>query len=142
MKARGFTLIELMIVVAIVAILSAVAYPSYVDYVRRGKIVDALASLSQHRTQMEQYFQDNRNYGTAGGTCPITLTISSSFAFTCSVGTPNTTYTVVAESSAGGVTPVAGDYRYTISESNSKSTTKFKGATVTKSCWLIRGSEC
>src|SRR5690606_1858627 len=59
---RGFTLIELMITVAIIAILAAVAVPSYQDYVRRGKVTEATATLAQFRIKMEQYFQDNQTY--------------------------------------------------------------------------------
>ena len=50
----GFTLIELMIVVAIVGILSAVAYPSYTEYVRRGHRADARAGLLQAQQWLER----------------------------------------------------------------------------------------
>ncbi len=66
---RGFTLIELMIIVAIVSILAAVALPAYGDYVRRGQLPEAFAGMSDLRVKMEQYYQDNRNYGTNGGNC-------------------------------------------------------------------------
>ena len=61
-KQSGFTLIELMIVVAIVGILATIAYPSYTDYVIRGRIPDATSGLAAKRVQMEQFFQDNRTY--------------------------------------------------------------------------------
>ena len=61
---RGFTLIEVVIVVSIIAILSAVAYPSYRDYLRRGQLADATNGLSVMRAQMERHFQDNRSYAT------------------------------------------------------------------------------
>jgi type IV pilus assembly protein PilE len=60
---RGFTLIEVMIVVAIVAILSSVAYPAYTDYVRRGQLQEAFTNLANYRIQMEQYYQDNGHHG-------------------------------------------------------------------------------
>ncbi|MDH1519026.1 prepilin-type N-terminal cleavage/methylation domain-containing protein [Acinetobacter johnsonii] len=52
---KGFTLIELMIVVAVIAILAAVAYPSYQEYVRRTKRVDMQASLMQIADQIQRY---------------------------------------------------------------------------------------
>ena len=64
-RSRGFTLIELMIAVAIVAILAAIAIPSYTEYVRRGRVTEAFAALSGMRVKMEQYFQDNRTYADA-----------------------------------------------------------------------------
>jgi type IV pilus assembly protein PilE len=143
MKNKGFTLIELMITVAIVGILAAVALPAYNNYSNRGKITDALAALGDYRVKMEQYFQDNRNYGTANAACPVALAASTYFTYSCTVGaaTPTVSYTATATSIAG-VGRTAGDYAYTIDEANAKGTTKFKGAAVTKTCWLIRGSEC
>ena len=61
-SATGFTLIEVMITVAIIAILAAVAIPSYTDYITRSKIQEATSSLLAMRTKMEQYFQDQRTY--------------------------------------------------------------------------------
>lgn len=142
MNTKGFTLIEVMVVVAIIAILASVALPSYENYVRRGKIVDATAGLSQHRVQMEQFFQDNRNYGTAGAACSPAVPVSDYFTFTCTVGNPNTTFITTASSKAGRMTASANSYVYTINETNTKATTAFPGKSGTASCWLVRGSEC
>src|SRR5215510_10547226 len=60
----GFTLIEVMITAAVIAILAAVALPSYIDYLTRGKLVEARTNLSDMRTRLEQYFLDNRAYPT------------------------------------------------------------------------------
>lgn len=132
----GFTLVELMIVVAIIGILSAVAVPAYTDYVRRGQIPDATSALADARIKLEQYYQDNRSYGAtdcAGGTLPTT---AGKFTISCTSG--GQTYTVTATGSSGA----AVGHVYTLNQANVQKTTKFKGAVVDKSCWLIKGSEC
>lgn len=147
MKRNGFTLIELMIVLAVIGILAAVAMPSYTSYLARGKIIDAVAALADYRVKMEQYFQDNRNYGSASASCPVVVADSKNFTYTCLVGsaTPTVTYTATATSIAGSLGSASGDYTYTVDQANTKSTTKFKGTSYSagsKNCWLIRGDEC
>ena len=55
------------VTVAIVAILTAVAYPSYVDYIRRGQLPEGMTNLSDFRVKLEQYYQDHRGYGALEG---------------------------------------------------------------------------
>lgn len=93
---RGFTLIELMITVAVVAVLAAVALPAYNDYTTRSKFTEAHGMLADLRVKMEQYYMDNRRYSTTtgGGTCGIpggnSPTASAKyFTYTCASSNPN-----------------------------------------------------
>ena len=67
----GFTLIELMIVVVIVGILSAIAYPAYTSYVLRTRRSDAFAALAQDQTILERCYAQNFAYNNAA--CPTSF---------------------------------------------------------------------
>jgi type IV pilus assembly protein PilE len=127
--AKGFTLIEVMVVVVIVAILAAVALPSYNDYVKRGKIQEATSQLLSMRTKIELYFQDQRSYlgACAAGTVAPLPTGLKYFTVTCPTLTAST-YTVQAAGGvAGGDQSMVG-FTYTINEGNNRSTTAVPSA--------------
>ena len=136
-RPRGFTLIELMIVVVIVAILAAIAIPSYSDYVRRSRITEAVAVLSGMRVKMEQYFQDNRTYAGAclGGTVAAlpNFDATSNFAFDCPTRSA-TNYVVRAQ----GQNSMTG-FTYTIDDQNARATTSVPADWIrTANCWVLK----
>lgn len=143
---RGFSLIELMVVVAVVGILSVIAMPAYTDYVIRGKIPDATSTLASKRVQLEQFFQDNQKY-TGAPACNLDTTTSLYFDFECKnsagvVELTDTTYQLYAK----GKGSMAG-FVYDIDQSNAKDTdaapTGWAAAAMPKACWITKkGGVC
>jgi type IV pilus assembly protein PilE len=149
----GFSLVELMIVVAIISILAAIAVPNYRGYVTRSQISEATANLMTYKTRMEVYYQDNRSYSnppvTGVPTCgvqPAALgSVSRFFTLTCRTidagGANNDQRFVITATGSGG--NVNGTHTYTINEQNQRTTTLFNGvAQAGKNCWLSNGGEC
>ena len=99
-KQKAFTLIELMVTVAIIGILASIAYPSYRDSVMKSRRADAQGALLAYANSMERYFTVNNTYLTVSstvvaptnaGTTYYTIAISTSPAATASTYTINAT---------------------------------------------------
>ncbi len=142
-RKNGFTLIELMIVVAIVGILAAIALPMYGDYIRRARAAEAVSRLAESRVRMEQFFQDRRTYENSceAGTIAPKPEDTKSFTLACPSRTA-TGYTITAT----GHGNMAG-FTYTLTvgggETRSTTITGVPGWTGSTSCWVVqKGGQC
>jgi type IV pilus assembly protein PilE len=134
--ARGFTLIEVMITVAIVAILSAIAMPAYNAYVQRSRIPPGLEALTSLATRLEQRYQDTGSYAN-GDACGATLPTASNFTISCVLSDEGQGFTATATGNGA----VEG-YAYTINHRGVRRTTAHpKGAPETD-CWSLKGGVC
>jgi type IV pilus assembly protein PilE len=142
----GFTLIEVMITVAIVAILAMVAMPSYRDYILRGHLADASNGLATMRAQMERHFQDNRSYATVGSfvtPCDSTTAAAgrtfNNFVVTCDGAPTATAFTLQAVGSGA-----ASGFTFKVTQSDVRSTTAAPaGWNTSTTCWVLKkGATC
>ena len=147
--ATGFTLIEMMIVVAIIGILSAIAIPQYQDYTARARVTEAVSGLAAARTQIEQFYQDNRTYvgwrqtnnPAAGRLAALKKSGTSFFDFTVSAEAADS-YTIQAV----GIGSMEG-LTYTVNQNNVRTTTvaglaAAAGWTASANCWRTNKTGC
>jgi type IV pilus assembly protein PilE len=142
LQARGFTMIELMIVVAIVAILAAIALPNYADYVKRSKIIAATSALADARQRTEQDFLDSRTYANCNAAATEAGKSVKAFTITCPLPAVST-YTLQADGvAAEGMT----GFQFQITETGAKTTSGVPSGWNKPSpndCWAVRKSgEC
>jgi type IV pilus assembly protein PilE len=101
---RGFTLMELMIVVAIIGLLAAVGYPAYTNAVKKGQRADAIDSLLTLASSMEEYYMVNDTYKNATIANTIGSATSSEGYYTVSINTQDDFYYKVKAVAVNGDT--------------------------------------
>ena len=140
---RGFTIIEIMIVVVMIAILASIAIPSYTQYVLRAKIQEATSTLLAQRVKMEQFFQDSRTY--AGATAGNSDTgTSKNFDFNTTGGGADTRTATGYTRFAVGKGSMTG-FTYQVDQANVKksSVTGVSGWSGSDTCWVTKqGGQC
>ncbi len=128
--ARGFSLIELMIVVAMIGILTTIAIPAYNRYIERARATEAINTLASQGVIMEQDFQDNGRF-----TCNQASWTSTHFSFACAVQNNGNGFTLTASGTAA-----MSQYRYSLDGTGNRVTLSHPIST--GNCWKVSGSEC
>lgn len=131
----GFTLIELMVVVAVVAILASVAMPNYTAYLQRSKVPPALDGLSSLATRMEQRYQDTGSYGSPA--CGATLPVVTNFTISCTISAAGQAYTATATGSGS-----MSGYSYSINQLGARATLAHPKGVPATTCWSTKGKVC
>lgn len=133
-RPGGFTLIEVMVTVAIVAILASVAVPAYTNYVKRGKLPEAFNQLTGIAMATEQFYQDNRTYVGSPACSAIASTTNFSYAFSnCAATTYKVTATGISSSTTG--------FQFTLDQQGQRTTPAVpNGWTTSTACWVTNQS--
>ena len=127
---NGFTLIEMMIVVAIIAILASVAVPSYLESVRRSNRAEAAATMLKNANWMEQQFTVNNKYPSSSTAMPFAQSPESGtkkYTIALASGATDTTYTLEA-------TPIQTDKcgKFSLDQSGKRTVS---GTATADDCW-------
>jgi type IV pilus assembly protein PilE len=135
--AYGLTLIEIMVTLAILAIVAAIAMPNYSAYLQRSRVPVALDGLSAFYTRMEQRYQDTQSYARSGACGASLPPAAGDFSFTCTLTGGGTGF----QATATGSGRMSG-YAYRIDERGVRTTVTHPSGVPTTACWSTRGKLC
>ena len=134
-QQNGFTLVELMITVAVIGILSTIALPSYAAYMLRSKIPVGLENLASYQARMEQAYQDTGSYGSTA--CVASIPAIANYTLRGTLSAAGQGFTATVE----GTGPLAG-VSYSADQDGTRLTLAHPNGVPTQSCWTIRGGTC
>ena len=133
MKARGFTLVELMITVAVLGIIVAIGYPAYTDQMRKTRRADAKSALMDAAAKMERHYTQFGRYSATLANVGIAATSPENFySIAATVTNPNSqTFTLTATRAGQQAGDKCGNY--TINQAQNRSVTG--GSLTSQQCW-------
>ncbi len=134
-RAEGFSLIELMIALAITAIIAVFTVPSYRDHVLRSRIPEATSGLLLTGMRLEQHYQDHRSYANAASNCGGALPAAGQFTFNCTVPADGQSFLLTATGRGDGS---MASFGYTLDHRGTQRTTALPSewGTVPADCWI------
>jgi type IV pilus assembly protein PilE len=138
---RGFTLIELMVTVAVVGILSAIALPSYTQYVQKGRRVDAKNAVQDLALREERFFSTNNHYSKSatdlGFTVfPVDVNASGTSYYSLDVSMPDSADSFKVTATPKDSQTADACYAYNIDNLGVQTNTDAANAPITtQSCW-------
>ncbi|WP_283181722.1 MULTISPECIES: type IV pilin protein [unclassified Pseudomonas] len=126
---RGFTLIEIMIVIAIIGIVITIGYPSLTEYVKKGRRTEVAGLLSEQAQILERFYSQNNVYTNAAGLSPG----NDFYTITQTLTDQTFLLTAVRKSGKAMATDKCGDF--TITNTGVRSMVNAQSGLVTKDCW-------
>lgn len=135
--SKGFSLIELMIALAVAAIIAAIAVPAYQDHMLRAHIPDATSTLSALAMRLEQHYQDHREYGTTKDGCAVAMPTHQFFTFNCVAQNGGQSFLLTASGQGKGQ---ISEFAFTLDQNGSAKTTQLPKAwgKTPANCWVTK----
>ena len=134
MRNKGFTLVELMITVAIVGILAAIAIPSYNAYTRRANRTDATRTISYDAQALERCYSQQFNYLACPGV-PTAVQNSPQGYYSITIAPAAATFTITAVPIAAPQTGDSSCAQFSVDQTGKQAALNSGGTDSTKSCW-------
>ena len=137
MKKNGFTLVEMMITVAIVGILAAIAIPSYSAYTKRANRIDATRTMSFVAQTLERCYSQNFSYvPCAGAVAGSTASPQGYYTITIAINAaPTASYTITAVPRANPQLTDSSCMNFSVDSSGTQKATDSSSADSTNTCW-------